>query len=91
MKVENQCDKILKLKWKKAAGVCQSENSGRVFQITKSGNAWELVEVVKDKQRYLTNANSLAHAKRIATDYNAGKVYFDDNCIPRRSVVDEVC
>lgn len=91
MKVENQCDRILKLKWKKNNGICRSENSNRVFQITKSGNVWELVEVIKDKRCYLTNANSLAHAKRIATDYNAGKVYFDDNCVPRRKVTDEVC
>jgi len=91
MTAENQHDRKLKLKWKKNSGICRSENSDRVFHITKSGNVWELVEIVKDKQRYLTNANSLAHAKRIATDYNAGKVYFDDSCIPRRRITDEIC
>ena len=73
------------LRWKKNEdGIPEARTSTRTFQIFKSGEVWELIEVIGDKRCYLTNADSLLKAKRIATSYKAGQIYFDEECVPRR-------
>ena len=73
------------LRWKKNEdGIPEARTSKRTFQILKSGEVWELIEVIGDKHCYLTNAKSLLQAKRIATAYKAGQIYFDEECVPRK-------
>ena len=73
------------LRWKKNEdGTPEARTSKRTFQIFKSGEVWELIEVIGDTRCYLTNAKSLLQAKRIATSYKAGQIYFDEECVPRK-------
>ena len=81
--------------WKDDDGVHRAEAGDKTYQVTKSsgGAVWELHEVLTSDNhnfprgmthRYLTNAKSLAIAKKIASDLHRGKVYLDEDCVPRK-------
>ena len=75
--------------WKKInKKIYKIDLNNREFQITKSGSVWAITEQIGHCMCYLTNANSLPAAKKIVSNYNKGKIYFDDNCIPR-TVINE--
>jgi hypothetical protein len=87
----------MRFSWKNADGAHRAEVEDKVYQITKSpaGAVWELYEIVQPGEvglprgmsfRYLTNAKSLVLAKKIASDLHGGKIYLDEECVPRKVI-----
>ena len=85
----------MRFSWKIDGDAHRTETGDKVYQITKSsgGAVWELFEVLTPDahnfprgmtHRYLTNAKSLAIAKKIASDLYRDKVYLDEECVPRK-------
>tara|TARA_Y100000310_G_scaffold33603_1_gene31758 strand:- start:987 stop:1256 length:270 start_codon:yes stop_codon:yes gene_type:complete len=81
--------------WKENKDTHRAEAGDKIYHIARSpgGTVWELFEVVQPDahgkprgmtQHYLTNAGSLALAKKIASDLHRGKIYLDDECVPRK-------
>jgi hypothetical protein len=85
----------MRFSWKNADGIHRAEVENKVYQICKSptGSVWELFEIMLPgtpgypsamTHNYLTNAKSLAVAKKIASDLHSGKVYLDEKRVPKK-------
>ena len=85
----------MRFSWKTIDDVHQAEAGDKTYHVKKSpsGAVWELFELVSPAThglpramtcRYLTNAKSLASAKKIASDLHNGRAYLDEECVPRK-------
>jgi hypothetical protein len=81
--------------WKEDKSTHRAEAGDKTYHIARSpgGTVWELFEEVQPgaygmprgmTQHYLTNATSLTSAKKLASDLHRGKIYLDDECVPRK-------
>ena len=85
----------MRVSWKTVDNHLETKKDDKTYKIVKSsgGTVWELFRVVQRDtqgfpsamtQHYLTNAKSLAAAKKIISDLLNDRVFLDENCIPRR-------
>jgi len=85
----------MRISWKAVDDHYEGHAGKKAYKIAKSsgGHVWELFQVIKEgthgfpvnmTQYYLTNAKSLATAKKIVSELHNGKVFLDDNRVPRK-------
>tara|TARA_R100000008_G_C3457295_1_gene102356 strand:- start:250 stop:528 length:279 start_codon:yes stop_codon:yes gene_type:complete len=85
----------MRISWKPIGDHYESHTGDKSYKIVKAsgGSVWELFQIIEEgthgypatmTQYYLTNAKSLAAAKKIASELYNGKVFLDDNRIPRK-------
>ncbi len=85
----------MRVSWKAIDNHYEAQAGDKTYRIIKSsgGHVWELFQVIAEgtrgfpvsmTQHYLTNAKSLAAAKKIVSELHNGKIYLDENCVPRK-------
>ncbi len=86
----------MRISWKATEDYHEAQAGDKIYRLKKStgGSVWELFQVIAEgthgfpvsmTQHYLTNAKSLAAAKKIASELHNGKIYLDENCVPRKA------
>ena len=79
--------KTTRFSWKKLTDTLyQTELDNKTYQIHKYGKVWEVVEIVSGTYHYLTNAKGIIAAKKITSDLYHGKIYLDENCVPKKTL-----
>tara|TARA_R110002020_G_scaffold468132_1_gene692179 strand:+ start:403 stop:681 length:279 start_codon:yes stop_codon:yes gene_type:complete len=86
----------MRISWKSIGEHYEAQAGEKTYKIVKSsgGSVWELFHIVTEgthgypatmTHSYLTNAKSLVAAKKIVSDLHNGKIYLDDECVPRKT------